>query len=95
MIGLGVGSEVWRELEPPREQDELVLVIFFNAPEIFQPTPFMVEARRTNKNNLKHVMLVKPNGNAYPKLLLQFVWSILQQIKERERFLALELEKIQ
>jgi hypothetical protein len=57
MLGLGIGSGVWWELDPPRELDELAPVIFFNASEIFRPTPFIVEARRTrirtNTNNSK------------------------------------------
>jgi hypothetical protein len=86
MHGLGVGSGVWWELEPPRERDELVPIVFFNAPEIFRPTPFMVGAWRTrmNKNNSSQVMLVKSNGNAYPRVVPLNVGLILQQRNERE-----------
>jgi hypothetical protein len=70
MLGLGVGSGVWRKLELPQEQDELVPVIFFNAPESFRPIPFMVEAwrTRTNTNNLERVMLMKLNGKCLPEV---------------------------
>jgi hypothetical protein len=70
-------------------------IIFFNAPEIFQPTPFMVGARRTrtNKNNSSRVMLVKPYGNAYPRVAPPNVGLFLQQRNGRERFLALENEQ--
>ena len=49
MVGVGVGSGEWRELDPPRERDELDPVIFLIAPESFRPTPFML-ATRANKN---------------------------------------------
>ena len=49
MVGVGVGSGEWRELDPPREQDELDPVIFLIALESFRPTPFML-AKRMNKN---------------------------------------------
>ena len=45
MIGVGVGSGVY-ELEPPREQDELLPIIFLNAPETFHPMPFMMEQKQ-------------------------------------------------
>ena len=45
MLGVGIGSGVY-ELEPPREQDELPLVIFLNAPETFRPMPFMMERKQ-------------------------------------------------
>ena len=44
MIGVGVGLGVY-ELEPPRERDELPLVIFLNAPETFHPMPFKMEQK--------------------------------------------------
>ena len=59
MLGVGVGSGVY-ELEPPRERDELPLVIFLNAPETFRPMPFMMEQKRmqletgyVNENEIK------------------------------------------
>ena len=42
MLGVCVGLGVY-ELEPPRERDELPLVIFLNVPETFRPKPFMME----------------------------------------------------
>ena len=33
------------ELEPPREWDELLPVIFLNAPKTFRPKPFMMEQK--------------------------------------------------
>ena len=41
MLEVGVGSGVC-ELEPPRERDELPLVIFLNTLETFRPMPFMI-----------------------------------------------------
>ena len=49
MVGVGVGSGEWRELDASRERDELNPIIFLRAPEIFRPTPCML-ATRTNKN---------------------------------------------
>ena len=49
MVGIGVGSGERRELDPPRERDELDPIIFLIGPESFWPTPFML-ATRANKN---------------------------------------------
>ena len=49
MVGVGVGSGGWRELDPPREWDELDPVIFLIALESFRPTPFIL-VKRMNKN---------------------------------------------
>ena len=49
MVGVGVGSGKWQELDSPRERDELNLVILLIAPDIFRSAPFML-ATRTNKN---------------------------------------------
>jgi hypothetical protein len=97
MLGLRVSSGVWWQLEPPPERDELVPFIFFKAPKIFQPMPFIVEAQktRTNKNNSKQVMLVKANGNSYPKVVPLIVWVFLQQRNEREISWIQTWEKIQ
>ena len=51
MVGVGVGSEEWWELDPPHKRDELDPVIFLKASEIFRPTPFML-ATRTNQEQL-------------------------------------------
>ena len=45
MVGVGVGSEEWWELDPPQERDELASVIFLSASKIIQHTPFMLEAK--------------------------------------------------
>jgi hypothetical protein len=42
---------------------------------------------------LKWVTLVKPNGNAYPKVVPQNAGVFLQQRNERERFLESKLEQ--
>ena len=44
MLGVGIGSGVY-ELEPPREWDELPLVIFLNASETFRSKSFMMEQK--------------------------------------------------
>ena len=49
MVGVGVGLGECRELDPPRERDELDSVIFLRAPESFRPTLFML-GTRTNEN---------------------------------------------
>ena len=49
MVGVGVGSEDWQELDSPRERDEPNLIILLRAPVIFRPAPFML-ATRTKKN---------------------------------------------
>ena len=49
MVGVGVGSGEWQELDSPHEQDEPNLVTLLMAPVIFQPAPFML-ATRANKN---------------------------------------------
>jgi hypothetical protein len=45
------------------------------------------------KNNLKWVTLVKPNGNAYLRVVSPNVGLYLQQRNERERFLESKLEQ--
>ena len=49
MIGVGVGSGEWQELDLPREWDEPNLVTLLMSPDIFRPAPFML-ATRANKN---------------------------------------------
>jgi hypothetical protein len=49
MLGLGEGLGVWRELEPPLEWDELIPVIFFNAPENLRHMPFMLEEQERSR----------------------------------------------
>jgi hypothetical protein len=49
MVGVGVGSKEWWELDPPHKWDELDPVIFLKVLESFRPTPFMF-ATRMNKN---------------------------------------------
>ena len=49
MVGVGVGSGEWQELDSPHEQDEPNLVTLLMAPVIFRPAPFML-ATRANKN---------------------------------------------
>jgi hypothetical protein len=46
-----------------------------------------------NKNNSKRVMLVKPNGNACPRVVPPNVRLFLQQSNERERFPESKLEQ--
>ena len=54
MLGVGEGLGVY-ELEPPRERDELPLVIFLNVPETFRPKPFIMEQNKTRvtRNGLR------------------------------------------
>ena len=49
MVGVGVGSGEWQELDSPREWDKPNLVILLIALDIFRPAPFML-ATRANKN---------------------------------------------
>ena len=49
MVGVGVGTGEWQELDSPRERDEPNLFVLLRAPDIFRPAPFML-ATRTNKN---------------------------------------------
>ena len=49
MVGVGVGTGEWQELDSPRERDEPNLFVLLRAPDIFCPAPFML-AIRTNKN---------------------------------------------
>ena len=49
MVGVGVGSGEWQELDSPRKRDEPNLVILLMAPIIFRPAPFML-VTRANKN---------------------------------------------
>ena len=49
MVGVGVGSREWQELDSPHERDEPNLVILLRAPVIFRTAPFMLTTR-TNKN---------------------------------------------
>ena len=49
MVGVGVGSGEWQELDSPREWDEPNLITLLMAPVIFRPAPFML-ATITNKN---------------------------------------------
>ena len=49
MVGVGVGSGEWQELDSPCERDEPNLVTLLMAPVIFRPAPFML-AIRVNKN---------------------------------------------
>ena len=49
MVGVGVGSGEWQELDSPCERDEPNLVTLLMALVIFWPTPFML-AIRVNKN---------------------------------------------
>ena len=53
MLGLGVGLGVWRELEPPREWDELPPVTFLSAPETFHPMLFMFGQERTRTTQIE------------------------------------------
>ena len=49
MVGVGVGSGEWQELDSPRERDEPNLITLLMALVIFRPAPFMLAAR-ANKN---------------------------------------------
>ena len=49
MVGVGVGSGEWQELDSPHEWDEPNLVILLIAPDIFRPAPSMLSTR-ANKN---------------------------------------------
>ena len=49
MVGVGVGSWEWQELDSSRECDEPNLITLLMAPVIFRPAPFML-ATRANKN---------------------------------------------
>ena len=42
MVGVGAGSEEWRELDSPRERDEPNPVILLRAPEILHLAPLML-----------------------------------------------------
>ena len=86
MLGVGIGSGVY-ELDPPRERDELPLVIFFNAPETFRPKPFMMEQKQVQ---LETGYVSETEMNVLTReLLLPF----LQQKNERERFLEIKFER--
>ena len=79
MLRVGVGSGVY-ELEPPREQDGLPPVIFWNAPEIFRPKSFMMEQK-------KHVQLEtgyasETEMNVLTRELFLLSWS--KEMRERE-----------
>ena len=49
MVGVGVGSGEWQELDSPRKRDKPNLVTLLIALDIFRPAPFML-ATRANKN---------------------------------------------
>ena len=45
MVGVGVGTGEWQELDSPRERDEPNLFVLLRAPDIFRPAPFMLATR--------------------------------------------------
>jgi hypothetical protein len=95
MVGIGVGSGEWQELDSSHERDEPNLVILLRAPVIFHPAPFML-ASRTNKNDREQL-----NSGYISELKMKLlpescsckcVDNLVVKKWERESFLAIKLE---